>query len=180
MKNQRFETAIITPTTKNDVHDELISRDEILTQSLVAAGVWERIEDIALRLFARGETLAAQQGLILVDTKYEMGLDPEGNVTLADEVHTPDSSRFWIAESYAERHSKGEEPENLDKEFLRLWLREKGISDSHIPQLDDEIRTQVAERYINLYERITGQAFKAELDDRTILARIEERIARYF
>ena len=180
VKNQRFETAIITPTTKNDVHDELISRDEILAQGLVAASVWEHIENIALRLFARGEVLAAQQGLILVDTKYEMGLDPEGNVTLADEVHTPDSSRFWIAESYAERHSQSEEPENLDKEFLRLWLREKGISDSYIPQLDDDIRTQVAERYINLYERITGQAFEAELDDRPILERIEERIARYF
>ncbi|MGB1719259.1 MAG: phosphoribosylaminoimidazolesuccinocarboxamide synthase [Candidatus Latescibacterota bacterium] len=180
VKNQRFETALITPTTKSDVHDELISRDEILAQGLVATDVWERVEDVALRLFARGEALAAQQGLILVDTKYEMGLDAEGNVTLADEVHTPDSSRFWIADSYAERYGRGEEPDNLDKEFLRLWLRERGISDSHIPQLDDEIRTQVAERYIDLYERITGQTFEAELGDQPILERIEERIARYF
>jgi phosphoribosylaminoimidazole-succinocarboxamide synthase len=180
VKNQPFESAIITPTTKNDVHDELISRDEILAQQLVAPDVWERIEDVALRLFARGAELAARQGLILVDTKYEMGLDAEGNVTLADEVHTPDSSRFWIASSYEERHARGEEPESLDKEFLRLWLREKGISDTHIPTLDDEIRTQVAERYIDLYERITGQAFEAELDDKPVLERIEERIGRYF
>ena len=83
----------------------------------------------------------------MVDTKYQMGLDEEGNVTLADEVHTPDSSRFWVKGSYDERHARGEEPESLDKEFLRLWLREKGISDTHIPTLDDDIRTQVAERW---------------------------------
>ena len=180
VKNQPFERAIITPTTKDDVHDELISREEVLARHLVHPDVWERIEDIALRLFARGEELAAKQGLILVDTKYEMGLDAEGNVALADEVHTPDSSRFWVKDSYAERHARGEEPENLDKEFLRLWLREKGISDTHIPQLDDDIRTQVAERYIDLYERITGREFSAELDGKPILERIEERIAGYF
>ncbi len=180
VKNQPFEKAIITPTTKDDVHDELISRDEVLARRLVDPDVWERIEDIALRLFARGEELAAKQGLILVDTKYEMGLDAEGNVALADEVHTPDSSRFWVKDSYGERHACGEEPDNLDKEFLRLWLREKGISDTHIPQLDDNIRTQVAERYIDLYERITGREFSAELDGKPVRERIEERIASYF
>jgi phosphoribosylaminoimidazole-succinocarboxamide synthase len=142
VKNQPFEQAIITPTTKDEVHDELISRDEILAQKLVATETWEKVEDVALRLFARGEELASKQGLILVDTKYEMGLDEEGNVTLADEVHTPDSSRFWVKGSYDERHARGEEPESLDKEFLRLWLREKGISDTHIPTLDTVFRVK--------------------------------------
>jgi phosphoribosylaminoimidazole-succinocarboxamide synthase len=179
IKNQPFDAAIITPTTKDEVHDELISRDEILAQDLVAKDTWEIIEDIAFKLFARGEELAAKQGLILVDTKYEMGLDPDGNVTLADEVHTPDSSRFWVLDSYADRHANGEEPVSLDKEFLRLWLRDKGISDTHIPELDDDIRIQVAERYIDLFQRVTGTEFEAEISDLPILERIEERIAEF-
>ncbi len=180
VKNQPFDQAIITPTTKDEVHDELISRDEILAQNLVDKDTWEKIEDIALRLFARGSELSAKRGLILVDTKYEMGLDADGNITLADEVHTPDSSRFWVADSYAERHARGDEPESLDKEFLRLWLREKGISDDNVPTLDDDIRIQVAERYIDLYERVTGQAFEAELGDAPVAERIEQCIAGYF
>ena len=179
IKNQPFDAAIITPTTKDEVHDELISRDEILAQDLVAKDTWEIIEDIAFKLFARGEEFAAKQGLILVDTKYEMGLDPDGNVTLADEVHTPDSSRFWVLDSYADRHANGEEPVSLDKEFLRLWLRDKGISDTHIPELDDDIRVQVAERYIDLFQRVTGTEFEAEISDFPILERIEERIAEF-
>ena len=179
-KNQSFENAIITPTTKDEIHDELISRTEIIEQKLVDPDTWERVENIALKLFARGEELAAKQGLILVDTKYEMGLDDHGNITLADEIHTPDSSRFWIKDSYEERHNRGEEPESLDKEFLRLWLRDKGISDDNIPELDDNIRIQVAERYINLYKLITGQEFQAELEEIPILERIKERIKHHF
>ena len=180
VKNQPFEQAIITPTTKDEIHDELISSTEILQQKLVSPDTWERVENIALTLFARGEELAAKQGLILVDTKYEMGLDNQGNVTLADEIHTPDSSRFWIKESYEDRHNQGEEPESLDKEFLRLWLREKGISDENIPELDDQIRIQVAERYIDLYQRVTGQEFEAELENVPILDRIKTRIQHHF
>lgn len=179
VKNQPFDEAIITPTTKDEVHDELISRDEIIAQGLVPEDTWAQVEDIALALFARGEELAAKQGLILVDTKYEMGLDPDGRITLADEIHTPDSSRFWISDTYAERHARGEEPESLDKEFLRLWLRDKGISDDNIPELDDEIRIQVAERYIDLFQRVTGTDFDAELGATPVLQRIEERIAEY-
>ena len=180
VKNQPFDAAIITPTTKDDEHDELISAAEIVERNLVDADTWERIAEIALALFARGTELAARQGLILVDTKYEMGLDKEGRITLADEIHTPDSSRYWIKDSYAERHGRGEEPESLDKEFLRLWLREKGISDDNIPKLDDEIRLQVAERYIDLFERVTGQPFNAEFDEGPIKDRIQARIAEYF
>ncbi len=179
VKNQPFDEAIITPTTKDEVHDELISRDEIIAQGLVPEDTWNQIEEIAFALFARGEELAAKQGLILVDTKYEMGLDADGRITLADEIHTPDSSRFWISDTYAERHARGEEPESLDKEFLRLWLRDKGISDDNIPKLDDEIRIQVAERYIDLFQRVTGTDFDAELGATPVLQRIEERIAEY-
>ena len=179
VKNQPFDEAIITPTTKDEVHDELISRDEIIAQGLVPEDTWNQVEEIALALFARGEELAAKQGLILVDTKYEMGLDADGRITLADEIHTPDSSRFWIKDTYAERHARGEEPESLDKEFLRLWLRDKGISDDNIPELDDEIRVQVAERYIDLFQRVTGTDFDAELGATPVLQRIEERIAEY-
>ena len=179
VKNQPFDEAIITPTTKDEVHDELISRDEIIAQGLVPEDTWTQVEEIALALFARGEELAAKQGLILVDTKYEMGLDADGRITLADEIHTPDSSRFWIRDTYAERHDRSAEPESLDKEFLRLWLRDKGISDDNIPALDDEIRTQVAERYIDLFQRVTGTDFKAEFGATPILQRIEERIAEY-
>ncbi|MCY3790901.1 MAG: phosphoribosylaminoimidazolesuccinocarboxamide synthase [Gemmatimonadetes bacterium] len=179
VKNQPFDEAIITPTTKDEVHDELISRDEIIAQGLVPEDTWNQVEEIALALFARGEDLAAKQGLILVDTKYEMGLDADGRITLADEIHTPDSSRFWVRDTYAERHARGEEPESLDKEFLRLWLRDKGISDDNIPELDDEIRVQVAERYIDLFQRVTGTDFDAELGATPVLQRIEERIAEY-
>ena len=179
VKNQPFDEAIITPTTKDEVHDELISRDEIIAQGLVPEDIWSQVEEIAFALFARGEELAAKQGLILVDTKYEMGLDADGCITLADEIHTPDSSRFWIRDTYAERHARGEEPESLDKEFLRLWLRDKGISDDNIPELDDEIRVQVAERYIDLFQRVTGTDFDAELGATPVLQRIEERIAEY-
>jgi phosphoribosylaminoimidazole-succinocarboxamide synthase len=109
-----------------------------------------------------------------------MGLDEAGRVTLADEIHTPDSSRYWIAATYAERHTRGEEPESLDKEFLRLWLRERGISDTHVPKLDDAIRVQVAERYIDLFERLTGRPFVPELGSGPVLGQIEQRLASYF
>jgi len=180
VKNQPFDKAIITPTTKSEVHDELISPEEVVAQGLVPKETWKRVEEIALALFQRGAELAAERGLILVDTKYEMGLDQEGRITVADEIHTPDSSRYWIKDTYAERFARGEEPESLDKEFLRLWLREKGISDTNIPKLDDDIRVQVAERYVDLYERVTGQTFNAELSDEPVTKRIEKNIRRYF
>jgi phosphoribosylaminoimidazole-succinocarboxamide synthase len=180
VKNQPLEAPIITPTTKSEVHDELISPEDVVEQGLVARDAWKRVEEIALALFARGAELAAQRGLILVDTKYEMGLDQEGRITVADEIHTPDSSRYWIKDTYEKRFARGEEPENLDKEFLRLWLRDKGISDKNIPELDDEIRVQVAERYLDLYRRVTGESFGAELGDEPVTARIEKNIARYF
>ena len=180
IKNQKFEEAIITPTTKAEDHDESISAQQIVERGLVDADRWAEVEKVALKLFARGTELAAQRGLILVDTKYEMGLDPAGNLTVGDEIHTPDSSRYWILDTYEDRHARGEEPESLDKEFLRLWLVDKGISDDNIPELDDEIRTQVSARYIDLFERVTGEKFGTEVDDTPILERIEKNIEPYF
>ena len=180
VKNQPFDKAIITPTTKSETHDELISPKEVVAQGLVPKDTWKRVEEIALALFERGTELAEKRGLILVDTKYEMGLDKEGRITVADEIHTPDSSRYWIKDSYEERFARGEEPESLDKEFLRLWLRERGISDDHVPKLDDEIRIQVAQRYIDLYERVTGQTFQPELSGEPVVVRIERNIQSYF
>ena len=180
VKNQKFDEAIITPTTKAEDHDESISPQEIVERGLVDANRWEEVEKVALDLFARGTELAAQRGLILVDTKYEMGVDPDGNLTVADEIHTPDSSRYWVLDSYEKRHARGDEPESLDKEFLRLWLVDKGISDDNLPELDDDIRAQVSERYIDLFERVTGEDFETELDDTPILKRIERNIEQYF
>ena len=179
VKNQRFDAAIITPTTKAEDHDESISPQQIVERGLVARDRWEEIEQVALALFARGTEMAADRGLILVDTKYEMGLDSDDHLTIADEIHTPDSSRFWIAATYEERHANGEEPESLDKEFLRLWLRDRNISDDNIPELDDDIRVQVAERYIDLYQRVTGEPFDAALDTGPIAERIERNIDRF-
>ena len=180
VKNQPFDAPIITPTTKSEDHDESISPQQIVERGLVERDLWERIESVALTLFARGTELAARQGLILVDTKYEMGLDSDGTLTVADEIHTPDSSRYWIASSYQERHERGDEPESLDKEFLRLWLKERNISDDNIPELDDDIRIQVAERYIDLFERVTGSDFTPELGDVPIEDRIRDNIKTYF
>lgn len=180
VKNQPFEAPIITPTTKSDEHDESISATEIVERGLVEADTWNEIERIAFALFARGQELAARQGLILVDTKYEMGRNAKGEIAVADEIHTPDSSRYWIQDSYAERHARGDEPESLDKEFLRLWLKEKGISDTNIPELDDDIRVQVAERYVDLFERVTGKTFEPDVGDEPLMKRIERAIEPTF
>ncbi|MEE2657428.1 MAG: phosphoribosylaminoimidazolesuccinocarboxamide synthase [Candidatus Latescibacterota bacterium] len=173
VKNKPFDFPIVTPTTKSDEHDESISPQQIVERDLVDGETWAEIETLALALFARGQKLSAEQGLILVDTKYEMGRNAAGEIAIADEIHTPDSSRYWIAASYPERHARGEEPESLDKEFLRLWLRDNGISDDNIPELDDEIRVQVAERYIDLFQRVTGQNFDTEVTDEPLHTQIE-------
>lgn len=180
IKNQPFEASIITPTTKSEEHDESISAEQIVERGLVEETTWKQIEAAALALFARGQKLAAEQGLILVDTKYEMGRNSRGEIAVADEIHTPDSSRYWVAATYEERHGRGDEPESLDKEFLRLWLREQGISDTNIPKLDDDIRVQVAERYVDLFERVTGKSFEADLGDAPLMDRIESAIEPYF
>jgi len=178
VKNQQFPSPILTPTTKGE-DDELIDPAGIVDRGLATRQQWDEIAEKALALFARGQKLAAERSLILVDTKYEMGLDTEGNLTIADEVHTPDSSRYWVAESYAARFERDEEPESLDKEFFRLWLREQGFEyGGKHPDITDDVRLMLASKYIDLYERITGMEFvlPAEVDT---IRRIEKNLQSY-
>jgi len=180
VKNQRFEHPIITPTTKGE-DDELIDREGILERGLATEEQWAEIEEKAIAIFQRGQKLAAERGLILVDTKYEMGVDENGTIMIADEVHTPDSSRYWIAETYRDRFDRGEEPESLDKEFFRLWMREQGFQygdKSTWPEITDDVRLMLASKYIDLYERITGMKFVLPKETDT-LERIEKNLEGY-
>lgn len=168
VKNQKFPRPIITPTTKSDLHDESITPDGILEQGLMKPDEWSRVAEIALSLFQRGVELAAANGLILVDTKYELGKDVDGNIVLIDEIHTPDSSRYWLTESYEKRFGTGMEPENIDKEFLRLWFRDNcdPYNDEELPPAPDDLVVELSSRYIQLYEMITGLEFQpAALED---------------
>jgi phosphoribosylaminoimidazole-succinocarboxamide synthase len=153
---------VITPTTKDAEHDVPISPADILAQGLMTADEWEAASSAALALFAFGQETAADRGLLLVDTKYEFGLDPRtGAVVLVDEVHTPDSSRYWLADSYAARTAAGQEPQSIDKEFVRLWVRARcdPYADAAIPAPPPALVAELARRYITLYERITGTDF---------------------
>ena len=159
--NQRFEKPLLTPSTKAEqgTHDRPISVQEILEEGIVDAELWNAVEKAAFALFARGTELAAERGLILVDTKYEFGIS-EGRPVLVDEIHTPDSSRYWYADSYEDLFEKGEKQRKIDKEYLRQWLMEQGfMGDGEQPQIPDSIRTDVAEKYITAYETITGGRF---------------------
>jgi phosphoribosylaminoimidazole-succinocarboxamide synthase len=175
-KNQAFEKPIITPTTKSDEHDEKISAKEIVKQKLMSQENWDFVADKALKLFQRGTEIAAKNGLILVDTKYEFGYDEEGKIYLIDEIHTPDSSRYWIKDSYEERFNNDEEPEYIDKEFLRLWFKEHcdPYKDETLPDAPEELVIELSKRYIKLYEMITGIDFQAEAGD--VNERIEKNL----
>ena len=160
-KNEVFEKPLLTPTTKSDISDEKISAEEIIKTNLMTAKQWEEASEIAFALFKRGQEIAQKNGLILVDTKYELGYDANGKIYLCDEIHTPDSSRYWLANSYAERLSAGEEPKNIDKEFLRLWFRENcdPYKDKVLPTPPEDLIVELSMRYIELYEKITGKVF---------------------
>jgi len=167
-KNQKFDAPILTPTTKPTepgAHDAPISGAEIVAQGMVSADMWKKCEEYALKMFARGQELAQQRGLILVDTKYEMGVTADGELIVIDEVHTPDSSRYWIADSYQDRFDADQEPEALSKEFVRSAIVDAGydvddLSDDPSKFLTDELRAQAAARYIELFERMTGEKFQ--------------------
>jgi len=181
-ENDKFPMPILTPTTKAEVgHDEDISREEILAQGLVSEQDYVQLEDYTKALFARGTEMAAQRGLILVDTKYEFGKDLEGVITLIDEIHTPDSSRYFFKEGYRKSQDRGEKQKQLSKEFVRQWLIENGFQGKdgqEIPFMSDEFVASVSERYIELFEHITGEEFvKQEVDD--VLARVENNILNY-
>jgi len=159
--NERFEHPLLTPSTKAELgtHDEPVSAEEVVERKLVDTGLWKEIETAAFALFERGTRLAAERGLILVDTKYEFGLD-EGRLVLVDEIHTPDSSRYWYADTYEELFDKGEKQRKIDKEYLRQWLMEHGfMGNGEPPVIPDEMRLNVAERYITAYETVTGEEF---------------------
>jgi phosphoribosylaminoimidazole-succinocarboxamide synthase len=161
-KNQALREPIITPTTKGGPtgHDERLTCAEVVEKGHLEAATWERVTAAALAIFKRGQQVAEMAGLILVDTKYEFGRTPDGRVILIDEVHTPDSSRFWKADSYPERFTAGLEPENFDKEFVRLAYAEQDYrGDGPIPEMPAELWVAASQRYITIYEMLTGQAF---------------------
>ena len=181
-ENQRFTQPIITPTTKAEygLHDEDISREEILKQGLVSADEYAMLEKYTMELFLRGTEIAAKRGLILVDTKYEFGRR-DGKIYLIDEIHTPDSSRYFYAEGYEERFEKGEPQKQLSKEFVREWLMENGFQGKEgqkVPEMTDEIVTGISERYIELFENISGEAFD-RADVSNITSRIEKNVVDY-
>jgi phosphoribosylaminoimidazole-succinocarboxamide synthase len=179
-KNQKFDKPILTPSTKAEHggHDESVSGDMIVEKGVLTREQYDFIADASLKLFARGVEIAAKQGIILVDTKYEFGIDAEGRITLIDEIHTPDSSRFWFADEYEARLASGEEQKKIDKEYLREWLADRGFrGEGDIPAIPDEIKVETARRYIEAYELITGQKFEAEVGD--VHARIEKNLAKY-
>ena len=179
-ENERLPHPILTPTTKADAgHDENISRDEIIAQGIVEKDVYEQVEKYALALFERGTEIAAKRGLILVDTKYEFGLR-DGKVILIDEIHTPDSSRYFYADGYEERLAKGEEQRQRSKEFVRQWLISNGFMGKPgqtVPEMTPEYCMEVSQRYIELYEHITGMTFHPGSDAEPLQERIFNNVA---
>lgn len=181
--NERLPHPIITPTSKafDAGHDEPLTPDDILAQGLLTQAQWETISTYALALFARGQDLARQRGLILVDTKYEFGTDADGRIVLADEIHTPDSSRYWIAETYAAKFAAGERPDSFDKDFVRAWVAARcDPYKDPIPEIPADMIVRTSEVYIQAFETITGQTFERPDADEPVLTRIRRNLARYF
>ncbi|PNE24138.1 phosphoribosylaminoimidazolesuccinocarboxamide synthase [Tannerella sp. oral taxon 808] len=181
-ENQRFEQPIVTPTTKAEIgtHDEDISKAEIISRGLMSRADYETVERYALALFERGTRIAAERGLILVDTKYEFG-SHDGTIYLIDEIHTPDSSRYFYADGYEERYAKGEPQRQLSKEFVRVWLMENGFQGKpgqRVPEMTPEIVAGISDRYIELYEHITGEPFVRH-EGGDLIARIERNVKDY-
>lgn len=181
-ENDRFPTPIITPTTKaHEGHDEDISREEIISRGLVPKEEYEQLEKYTLAIYQRGQEIAKERGLILVDTKYEFG-KRDGVITLIDEIHTPDSSRYYYLEGYEERQAKGEPQKQLSKEFVREWLMANGFQGKdgqQVPEMTDEVIKGISERYIELYEKVTGKQFvKEDVSEADAVKRIEEELAK--
>lgn len=181
-ENQKFETPIVTPTTKGEIgtHDEDISKEEIIARGLATAEEYAILEKYTLELFARGTEIAAKRGLILVDTKYEFGKH-DGKIYLMDEIHTPDSSRYFYMDGYQERFEQGLPQKQLSKEFVREWLMDNGFQGKdgqQVPEMTDEIVNMISERYIELYEHITGEKFNKE-DNVDLASRIEKNVTAY-
>ncbi len=178
-KNQKLDKPVITPTTKFEAHDRPLTSKVILEEKMITPEVWQEICDTALKLFARGQEVALKCGLILVDTKYEFGLDKNGKVMLIDEIHTPDSSRYWQVASYKERIEQGLEPENFDKEFLRLWFKDNcdPYKDDILPEAPEDMVIELSRRYIQIYEQITGKKFEYDFSQ-PILERMKNNLLK--
>jgi phosphoribosylaminoimidazole-succinocarboxamide synthase len=179
-KNQKLENPVLTPTTKSDDHDAPLTTKEIIDQQIVPEELWKQLAETAIKLFKRGQELALEHGLILVDTKYEFGLTEDGKLMLIDEIHTPDSSRYWQADSYQARIDQGLEPQNFDKEFLRLWFKEHSnpYEDKVLPEAPADMIAELSSRYIQIYEQITGEKFDTDLET-PVLERIEKNLSPY-
>ncbi len=176
-KNQKLDEPVFTPTTKSDEHDRPITPKEIIDEGLLSQEVTDKVEKLSKELFKRGQEIALSRGLILVDTKYEFGMDENGELTLIDEIHTPDSSRYWKADTYNERFDKGQEPEYFDKEFLRLWFKDNcdPYNDPVLPEAPKELVAELARRYIEIYEKITGKQFNHDFSQ-PIIKRIKNNL----
>jgi len=178
-KHQKLAQPILTPSTKaaHGDHDVSASRDEILKLTGMPADDFDAAADMAMRLFAFGQRTCADRGLILVDTKYEFGRTKDGRIVVIDEIHTPDSSRFWFESTYADRFSRGEDPESFDKEYVRRWLAAQGFKgDGPIPSIPDDVRVEATRRYVHAVETITGAPFEPNLEDPTARIRRNLRI----
>lgn len=182
-ENQKLPQTIITPTSKafDAGHDEEMTAAEIVERGLLTQAQWDEVTGRALALFARGRELAAERGLILVDTKYEFGFDEAGNIILADEIHTPDSSRYWFAGSYPERYEAGQRPESFDKDFVRSWVTQRcDPYKDPIPEIPAEVILEAARVYIQAFETITGQTFTVPSEATPVVERIRGNLAKYF
>ena len=178
-KNTKLPEPIFDPTTKEDTHDRALSQEDLVKEAFITAPMLAQLKQKALELFKRGQELSAERGLILVDTKYEFGTDENGTLILIDEIHTPDSSRYWKLDSYEARIASGQEPEYFDKEFLRLWFKEHSdpYKDAVLPEAPADKVEELSRRYIEIYEQLTGEKFTP--GDVPILSRIEKNLAAY-
>lgn len=181
--NQRLPHPIITPTSKafDGAHDEPMTAEQIVGEGVLTQDQWDTLSTYALALFARGQEIAAARGLILVDTKYEFGTDADGTIILADEIHTPDSSRYWFAETYPDRFAKGERPDSFDKDFVRAWVAARcDPYKDPIPEIPQEMILETAAVYIQAFETITGQTFVLPEGDEPVIERIRRNLSQFF
>ncbi|HQP21047.1 MAG TPA: phosphoribosylaminoimidazolesuccinocarboxamide synthase [Phenylobacterium sp.] len=181
--NQVLPQPIITPTSKalDGAHDAPLTPAEILQQGLLTQAQWDEVSAYALALFARGQKLAAERGLILVDTKYEFGLDPDGKIVLADEIHTPDSSRYWFASSYPDSFARGARPDSFDKDFVRAWVAERcDPYKDPIPEIPEQMLWDTSAVYVKAFEMITGQTFVAPAAGEPVIARLRRNLSQFF
>ncbi len=178
-KNMKLPKPIFDPTTKEDAHDRAITPEQMIEEGLITKELLDEVRETATKLFLRGQEVAAKKGLILVDTKYEFGTDENGKLFLIDEIHTPDSSRYWQIEGYDDAMANGKEPKSFDKEFLRLWFKENcdPYKDAVLPEAPGELVEELSRRYIRMYEQLTGSSFKA--GEEPILPRIERNLSGY-